>query len=213
MRPDEIDQQPSAQGTIDELRRLRAEHPDAQIATELIRLDDAIVVIRASITLPNAGSATGFGATSSGGPAAVETAETRALSRALALLGYGSVVETKPAPAPVAALAPVAPFVPEITREPIRQEPEREPEPVRAVPPTAPVASTSPAPSAPRPAAPAPIDDDLELADYSWTEFWKWAKTTEYKTKPVVEELIGQSINDLNPAQVRSLMRSKADIP
>jgi hypothetical protein len=213
MRPDEPDQRQIAQEMTAELRRLRAEHRDARIATELIRLDETIVVIRASIELPNGGGASGFGATASGGPAAVEAAEERALLRALAALGYGDVESPRPqlasVPAPVVEPTPIAPFVPEITRVPVQPEPE--PEQVRVA--RQPAAPAPVAPSPPPPSAtPAPIEDDLEMADYSWTEFWRWAKTTAYPTKAAVEELIGQPIISLNPAQVRNLIRAKGGI-
>lgn len=210
MRPDPIDQQPNDRETMSELRRLRADHPDAEIGAELIRLDEAIVVIRVSIALPNGGSAAGFGATASGGPAAIETAESRALHRALTLLGYGSIAEAQaiareavPPPAPKST--PAAPFVPEITREPVRQVED----PVS--PPVAPPVPTAAAP-APAPRTPAPLDDEPSLADYSWTEFWKWARANDLPNKTVVEELIGQSITSLNPAQVRNLIRAKTGI-
>ena len=75
---------------------LRQEHPDAQIETEVISVDDKMAVVHARVTTPqNAAVATGLGTA----PAAasgrfsgryVEKAETAALARALAGLGYGT---------------------------------------------------------------------------------------------------------------------------
>lgn len=196
MRPDETDQQPAADAMIAELRRMRTEHPDAQISTELIRFDQTVAVIRASIALPNAGSATGFGASASGGPAAIETAETRALSRALAVLGYGATAEAQPAPRAVPSPAPAA------------AELGAPPAPGPAEPAVTPVSREAPAARA----SAAAIPDEPQLADYSWTEFWKWARAHDYQNRAAVEELIGQPIASLNPAQVRNLIRAKTGI-
>jgi hypothetical protein len=47
------------------------------------------------------------------------------------------------------------------------------------------------------------------LEDYSWTAFWNWARRLGYQNKVAVEEVIGQSITSLSPAQVRNLLRAK----
>src|SRR5829696_1922987 len=80
-----------AEAVIARLRTLREEHPDAQVTTELVRLDETVALVRAAIVLPNGGSASGFGSAGSGGHDAVEDAETRALNRALTVLGYAPV--------------------------------------------------------------------------------------------------------------------------
>lgn len=211
MRPDGIDEQSSDRGIAALLRRLRTEHPDAQITTELVRLDETLAVVRAAIVLPNGGSASGYGASSAGGHESVEAAELRALSRALAVLGYGAVAESRPAVAP----APAAPAVPEPTRVPVEQT---VPEPVRVPVESAerpPVETVRPVP----PSAPAPVQtatassgDDPPLEDYSWTAFWGWARGLGYQNKAAVEELIGESITSLSPAQVRNLIREKAGV-
>ena len=70
---------------------LRTEHPDAVIATELISHLDETAVFRALVSVPNGGSATGWGhETAADFGDYLEKAETKALGRALAALGYGT---------------------------------------------------------------------------------------------------------------------------
>ena len=71
---------------------LRLEHPDATIDTEITEHEPGTrIVVRAKVTLPSGGSATGF---KSGTPAKfrdyIEKAETGAIGRALGALGYGT---------------------------------------------------------------------------------------------------------------------------
>jgi hypothetical protein len=70
---------------------LREQHPDASIETELVSLDPAMAVFKATVTIPGGGCATGWG---SEGPDDfrdyIEKAETKALGRALAALGFGT---------------------------------------------------------------------------------------------------------------------------
>jgi hypothetical protein len=71
---------------------LREEHPDATIETEMVRWDGTEAVFRARVGIPGGGSATGWGSETKGdfprGP--LEKAETKAIARALAALGYGT---------------------------------------------------------------------------------------------------------------------------
>lgn len=70
---------------------LRTEHPDAVIETDLVRLEDRDAVFKARVSLPNGGSATGWGSESAGDfRDFLEKAETKAIGRALAALGYGT---------------------------------------------------------------------------------------------------------------------------
>ncbi len=83
---------------------LRRQHPGASIVTELIEhaINDrgqGWAMFRATVTLPDGGSATGWG-TESGASAPsdyVERAETGALGRALEHLGYGTAAALGPA--------------------------------------------------------------------------------------------------------------------
>jgi len=73
---------------------LREEHPDAVIKTEMahLDLDQDLAVFRAEVTIPGKGSASGYGSeTKQDFPQGwVEKAETKAIGRALAALGFGT---------------------------------------------------------------------------------------------------------------------------
>jgi hypothetical protein len=71
---------------------LRSEHPDAEITTEHIVIDREEAVFRARVAIPGGGLATGYGSeTRADFPAGhIEKAETKAVGRALAMLGYGT---------------------------------------------------------------------------------------------------------------------------
>lgn len=69
---------------------LRSEHPEAAIETTAHTITDDAAVFFARVRLPGGGEATGWGSeTSAQFEDFVEKAETRALGRALAALGYG----------------------------------------------------------------------------------------------------------------------------
>ncbi len=72
---------------------LRSEHPDADVATELVTLDldRNLAVFKAQVAVPGRGSATGWGSeTADDWRDFIEKAETKALGRALAALGFGT---------------------------------------------------------------------------------------------------------------------------
>lgn len=70
---------------------LRAEHPDAELVTEMVEHDPQLAIFKATVTLPSGGKATGYGSeTASDFPDFIEKAETKAIGRALAALGYGT---------------------------------------------------------------------------------------------------------------------------
>lgn len=70
---------------------LRHDHPDATIETSLEQHTDSVAVFRANITLLSGGSATGWGSEQPGDfRDYLEKAETKAIGRALAALGYGT---------------------------------------------------------------------------------------------------------------------------
>ncbi len=73
---------------------LREEHPDASIATELIHMDTekGFYMFKAHVSIPGKGAASGHGSETDhdfplGAP---EKAETKAIGRALAALGFGT---------------------------------------------------------------------------------------------------------------------------
>ena len=70
---------------------LRTEHPDAGIETELVKHGSGLALFRARVTIPGGGTATGWGSeTADDFRDYIEKAETKALGRALAALGYGT---------------------------------------------------------------------------------------------------------------------------
>ena len=70
---------------------LRLRHPDATIETELVDHVDSTAIFRAQIAIPGGGSSTGWGSESAGDfRDYLEKAETKAIGRALAALGFGA---------------------------------------------------------------------------------------------------------------------------
>ncbi|MFM9108306.1 MAG: hypothetical protein ACKOWF_16590, partial [Chloroflexota bacterium] len=70
---------------------LRTEHPDARIETEHVRIEPALAIFKATVTLPSGGVATGYGSETPGDFGDyIEKAETKAIGRALNALGYGA---------------------------------------------------------------------------------------------------------------------------
>src|SRR5438132_549978 len=72
---------------------LRTEHPDATIETELMRLEanPPMAIFRARVSIPGGGSTSGWGQEEPKDFGDyLEKAETKALGRALAALGYGT---------------------------------------------------------------------------------------------------------------------------
>ncbi len=101
---------------------LRADHPDAQLITEALRLDEKSAVFKATVTLPGGAVAVGHGSeTASDFGDFIEKAETKAIGRALTALGYGTefaegqddptlaaATEVTPAAPPPRATEPIA---------------------------------------------------------------------------------------------------------
>lgn len=74
---------------------LRDRHPDARITTEFVKLTDQEAIVRAVVEIPGGGSADGvYRETPAGAKQAqgkyVEKAQTGAIGRALAFLGFGT---------------------------------------------------------------------------------------------------------------------------
>ncbi len=70
---------------------LRSEHPDASIETELVTHANGEAIFRAQVSIPGGGSATGWGSEDAQGFGDyIEKAETKAIGRALAALGFGT---------------------------------------------------------------------------------------------------------------------------
>jgi len=70
---------------------LRTQHPDAVITTELISHEGSVAVFKAHVSIPGGGSSTGWGSEGYDDfRDYLEKAETKALGRALAALGFGT---------------------------------------------------------------------------------------------------------------------------
>jgi hypothetical protein len=178
---------------------LRKEHPDAEIITDLVQHDPEMAIFKATVTLPTGGKATGYGSeTAADFPDFIEKAETKAVGRALNALGYGAQFSDVPrddsSSAPAVARASEAPRaarpVPMPQRQP-RSAPERAP---------------TPASTRAESATPSPDATEPELAEYSWSAFWPWARQRGLNGPKEVEMLIGQPVAGFSPAQLRDLI-------
>jgi hypothetical protein len=70
---------------------LREIHPDATVETELVSHSEQMAIFRARVAIPGGGSATGYGSEGySDFREYIEKAETKAIGRALAALGFGT---------------------------------------------------------------------------------------------------------------------------
>lgn len=70
---------------------MRSQYPEAQVETELVEHHNSMAVFRARVTLPSGASATGWGSEGIDDFGDyLEKAETKALGRALAALGFGT---------------------------------------------------------------------------------------------------------------------------
>jgi hypothetical protein len=184
---------------------LRKEHPDAEIVTELVQHDPQMAIFKATVTVPTGGKATGYGSeTASDFPDFIEKAETKAIGRALNALGYGAkfgdfqrpddpTIERAPAHGSGEHAAPVARPVALPRRD---ETPRRRPEAGSELPGVTPPAAPAPSPAA----------TDAELVDYSWSAFWPWARERGLNGPKEIENLIGQQVAGLSPAELRDLI-------
>jgi hypothetical protein len=152
--------------------------------------------------LPAGAEATGYGsALAADGDEMVERAETKAIGRALNALGYSvesfngeRPIQTAPGPRAV----PTAPSPsPVVSKQHPLEASVTEPGPV------------SNASSAPAAAPSSEEEEDVDPADYSWTAFWRWARPLGFENRGAVEAFLGDSINNLNPGDVRRLIRER----
>jgi hypothetical protein len=188
---------------------LRNDHPDAHVTTELVSHDGKMAVFRAEVVLSSGGRASGYGSeTAHDFPDYIEKAETKAIGRALVALGYGTQFaldfelggeETDDISGEV-AFTPAA--APHRTPEPTR---------VRVVPPTIVEPETHDEEDEQPPTNLRPIREEphaaereaFEPADYSWTEFWKWARGLGYNSRSGLAELLGLNLGEMTPHEVR----------
>jgi hypothetical protein len=169
------------------IEHIRAHVPDAVINTRLAQSDENGVVMHAQI-MGGSGPSGSAHASAPVGECAPEVAENRALGRAMIAMGLPPIQEAVPAKetTPAPKLHPVADLQDQPGR--VVQFPAHEPE------------RTEPKPDQSEP------DPDPE--DISWTAFWTWAKANGFANRDALEAAIGQSINQLTPAQIRKLAQS-----
>ena len=171
---------------------LRKEHPDAEIVSELIRIDEQGAIFKATVKIPNGGCASGHGSeTATDFSDYIEKAETKALGRALNALGYGAqfadseAEESRPGAGPVLSRP--------VEQRESRQRPSQQQAQIQ----TPLATSTSNETGA------------VPLADYSWTAFWEWARAQGFASKEDLERTIGKSTAGMSPAEIRDLLASQ----
>jgi hypothetical protein len=181
---------------------LRKEHPDAEIVTELVQHDPQMAIFKATVTVPTGGKATGYGSeTASDFPDFIEKAETKAIGRALNALGYGAQFGDSQ---PAEAVGPER--SPELSgrqtgpaARPVAL-PRRDDRPAKLTEVRNESVAEKPA------AATSPAVADQELVDYSWSAFWPWARERGLNGPREIENLIGQQVAGLSPAELRDFI-------
>jgi hypothetical protein len=196
---------------------LRRDHPNAEIVTEHVRIDDTIAIFKATVTLPDGGKATGYGSETTGDfPDYIEKAETKALGRALNALGFGAQFveaededqsQVRPVPPRPASGRPQASASGSGGGAPA-------PTPLRPEQASTRAAAPRSQPSAKRQETSDASSDeggeaDLNLEDFSWTAFWRWAREQGYESKGGIEAFIERPLKNLNPAEIRQLIIDK----
>jgi hypothetical protein len=181
---------------------LRKEHPDAEIVTELVQHDPQMAIFKATVTVPSGGKATGYGSeTASDFPDFIEKAETKAIGRALNALGYGA--QFGDFQRPDNAVPDRAPEPPDRQAAPAARPvalPRRDERPANLSQAKSETSGGTPA------ATSSPAVADQELVDYSWSAFWPWARERGLNGPREIENLIGQQVAGLSPAELRDFI-------
>ncbi len=185
------------------LRALRSRYPGTALTTEITIIHVDQVVVRAILALPDGTTVTAHAAEPADAAglldAAIEQAEWRATTRALDLLGVGDFgVETR-------RQAPMRPAVADV--EPPREDPPPEPvEPLQledTVSATDEDETESEAGTAPEPDV---AGNDIDMADFTWTHLWTWARGHGITNRSQVEERIGRSTTGLGPRDIHAAL-------
>lgn len=221
---------------------LRQQIPEAQVETTLAHLDERSVVMAASIILPDGGRASGHAAAdideSADRADVIELTETRAIGRALDVLGY-VVIESSSSgqrssgasgepqqrsrapqqpPEHVQALRQMKDRdrPPAVTREQLPEGAETGPSPGEderdagneVGPAQSRAEQNEPGTSGPS----ADRSGDPELEDVSWTAFWDWARATYHLgSRLQLENLLGQPVGNRTPAELRILLQRRIE--
>lgn len=210
---------------------LRKEHPDAELITDMVEHDQQMAIFKATVTLPTGGKATGYGSeTANDFPDFIEKAETKAIGRALNALGFGAqfgersdetsamppgrpVQERQSSRSATVPPAPVQLTRPQQIARPAAPRPDSEAAGVvREAAPAPAQLRERPARTAPEvvPAAATPTSStsETDLAEYSWSAFWPWARERGLNGPKEIEAVIGQPVAGLSPAELRSLIQA-----
>jgi hypothetical protein len=153
---------------------LRTEHPSARITTEHVLLSEDSAVFRAMVQIPGGGCATGYGSEErEDWGDFIEKAETKAIGRALAALGYGTQFATdfesdSDAEKPLAD-SPVS--------RPKREDGERR--------------------------SSRHSSRQLAGNREEWDEFWRWARSLGYQNRQQLEELFEHPLDGMTPREVQ----------
>ena len=158
---------------------LRTEHPAARITTEHVLLNEDSAVFRAMVQVPGGGCATGYGSeTREDWDDFIEKAETKAIGRALAALGYGTQFAID--------------F--EAGGEPARKPGARGRRRRARL-----SARDSTPPDSPQSKSAEPLPGNRE----EWDDFWRWARSIGYQSRQQLEELFEHPLDGMTPREVR----------
>lgn len=158
---------------------LRTEQPNARITTEHVILDHDSAVFRAMVQIPDGGCATGYGSeTRDDWDDFIEKAETKAIGRALAALGFGTqfAIDFESDGDAGKKSSGKSSGEPRSRRE----DGER-----RSAPETA--------------GSRAPLAGGRE----EWDEFWRWARSIGYMNRQQLEEIFDHPLDGMTPREVR----------
>ena len=162
---------------------LRTEHPNARITTEHVVLDEDSAVFRAMVQIPDGGCATGYGSeTRDDWDDFIEKAETKAIGRALAALGYGTQFAID--------------FESDETTARKGSEQGREERRARR-------SRRETGESRTGDSAPSRTPEPLPGSREEWDEFWRWARSIGYLNRQQLEELFEHPLDGMTPREVR----------
>lgn len=170
------------------------------VTTNPVRMDDHHIVVQASVIAGNGAAGSGIAAVTVSAPenwaAAIQFAEAEAINRAMDLLALPRPTARAAMPEPKAVATPAV-------------SPAESPERAEPAPPSrsTPVASESGTPEfvgairrvngAPPPSS---DDDDLEMAEYQWSAFWRVVRAIG-ETNRTIEQRLGHPANTGTPKQ------------
>ena len=196
------------------LRALRSRYPGTSLTTDLTHIQDEQVVVRAALAMPDGSAVTAYAAEPIDDTGmldgAIELAEQRATTRVLDLLGVGDFgAETRrPAPRDRQPDSEPGPLGGTTTVVDVPPQDEVEIEPGDALETESATDDAETREAAPaRDQEPVATDDEPDLADYTWTHLWSWARTHGLTNRSQVEERIGRPIEGLGPREIRQLLQ------